>query len=260
MKCSVKSSITLLLIWALVLPCSFYGYESKAQEAENGKQLKPSEARAAQKFAELFLQQLQISKDLNRVPKKFFAAGFKDRFLNGYEWFEQDERIVAQINADERFDYYVLMFNFIYLSGLYAGGKKLSPDNLKVEDTFPPSVVALIKSKPVLAPLLNTESEWEVDNVEQLRSGMVALRDVVAALRKYLEAHPSEWEPQYKRAIIDVRDKLNDKPWSIPCQWKGCAGLPSKTHLIHVDAFPLHLVMVKAQGKLKILEIWPVSK
>jgi hypothetical protein len=259
MKLSVKSSTTLLLILALVLPFSFFGYESKAQEAENGK-LKPSETREAQKFADTFLQHLQISKDLNRVPKNFFAASFKDRFLSGYEWFEQEPRIVAQINADERFDYYALMFNFIYLSGLYAGGKKLSPDNLKVEDTFPPSVVTLIKSKPILAPLLNTESEWEVDNVEQLRSGMAALRDVVSALRKYLEAHPSEWKPQYKRAIIDVRHKVNDKPWSIPCQGKGCASLPSKTPLIHVDAFPLHLVLVKAQGKLKILEIWPFSK
>ena len=259
MRFSVKFSHHIAATLAVVLLFSFPGYKSKAQDRENGRQVKPSEAREAQKLADSFLQQFQNSKDLNRVPKKFFAASFKDRFLNGYEWFEQEPQIVTQINASERFDYYVLMFNFIYLSGLYAGSKKLIPNNPKIGDMLPPSVVALIRGNPVLAPLLNTESEWKVDSVEQLRSRMAALRDVVAVLRKYLDSHPSKWKPQYERAI-NVRRKVNDKPWSIPCQGKECGGLASKTLLIHVDAFPLHLVMVKAHGKLRISEIWPFSK
>lgn len=231
-----------------------------AQDTGKAITIEPKKVLEIERFAGSFLQHLFDSKDLNQVPEKFFAPNFKKRFTKSTDWFDQDPKITAQISSEEHYQYEALMVNFTYLIQLYAIGKNTSSDSFKFEDSLPPDIVNLIKNNSLLLPLLNEENEGRVENVEELRNRMSALKTVVDAFRIYLVEHTEEWKPQYEQKITNNGKKLNDKPWARTCMGKDCQELPLNTPIIYVDAFPLVLAVVTVRGDLKIIDIQPFSK
>ena len=69
----------------------------------NEQKKEEQEKLEVQKFVDSFFQYLEDTKDLNRVPERFFAHDFRTRFAKNISWFSESSEFFKQLSDLERY-------------------------------------------------------------------------------------------------------------------------------------------------------------
>ena len=269
------SIFTALIIFATAFSLSPFCPNANAQIPDDEKLTSEEQAekQEVQKFVDSFLQSLDETKDLDKVPEKFFVADFKTRFAQNKEFSSNDE-LLLQLSAGERYEYNVLLFNFFHLGMMYfAGTSEFKDDSDGDSDKgenedygkkmLAPEALKIVEKSKILQFWFGEDFDLEAKNIIELQDFIKDLKKVVEAQRKYLNERSVKWKeksiqnlPKVKKKIFG---KINDYGADF-CEGNECEGLPEKTRIFYSRAtLPLALKIVKENGELKILNLNPVG-
>ena len=266
--------ITKLFIHAFIVVASLAAFSAvcpnaQAQTAKTDEQIRlKAEKQEVQKFVDSFLQSFEESKDFDEIPESYFVTDFKTRFSQNEKWRGENisEELFAQFSESERYEHNVSVFDFLYLGmmcSLYeekinevGNSEDDHAEDINIEKLFPPNVVKSIKKSKVLQSMYidDDENNALITNVVELQNLVVDYKNVVEAQRKYLKENASEWKARFSKNISESRKQFKNYRNEI-CEEDDCEGLPEKTRIISVVAFPLVLEIILENGNLKILKI-----
>jgi hypothetical protein len=214
MKHTIKfftAALLLAVLWSTSLVTT-------AQTPKTDEQIDlKAEEREVQKFADSFMQSLDETKDLDKVPEKFFVADFKTRFAE--DLFPVNKKLAAQLSETERYEHKAAFLNFIYLGIMYSIGnneefKDDSEDenenNDYVKETLAPEAFKIFEKSKILHRLFDN-SDSEIQNLVELKMVIKDLKLLNEAQRKYLNERSSEWKEIYARNKAKLIKNYNVK-------------------------------------------------
>lgn len=251
--------------------------QTAAKAAEPNKQTaeEKAEQQEVQKFVESFLQSLDETKDLDKVPAKFFVTDFKTRFAQNEE-FSGGDKFFTQLIESERYEFNVSLFNLIHLQMMYFVGNSEfkadeDADEGEIKDIYAPEALKILKRSAGLRDLLDVDSnevglnadlDVEINNFVEFRDAFNDLKLITEVQSKYFNERSQKWKEEYTRNLSLAKKKsFGDREAFYRAKFCEeddgyCEGLLEKTRLFSIEAsLPLGLKIIKEQGELKILNV-----
>ncbi|HMS38866.1 MAG TPA: hypothetical protein PKE69_01475 [Pyrinomonadaceae bacterium] len=241
-----------------------------------------AEKKEVKKFVDDFIKHLDKTKDLDKVPERFFVSDFKTRFAKNEYWFQflSSSDFYAQLSDSERFEGNVLTLNFLYLlltSGV--GSNQLNFDeNMDLEDgdidfskIFPPNVIELIKKSKKWSVFLESDDLDDEENNSELNSknytenGNLAewyelaedMKNISEAQRLYLNGKSNQWRKRFEKNINKTRKKVHSIRVE-KCDTDVCKDLPKDFTMICNAVFPFFIHLIQENSEWRILDIYPL--
>ena len=222
--------------------------------------------REVRAFARRFAETARLTRDLALFLNQAPASTTLDRVLSGTEdpIGPVQLEVRNKVTRSELRQFYLAMLNLGYLSNLYIYGKFSLKEHairdLPFEQQYPVKVARLLKSNATIAKWWKDSdspdySEKTVETVLQLRSLLATWQKAAALMRIHFKTHPPERTMVYRRNLRYVADRLKEIEADACDNEKSCAGLPLHTEVIKVNVPVLQLMLVRLNGRLKILAI-----
>ncbi|HYP00080.1 MAG TPA: hypothetical protein VER76_07805 [Pyrinomonadaceae bacterium] len=265
-----------------------------AQEADGDTRLTAEEEQEAISFAERFVRRMQETNDLAPLVGEMFVADYAARLhreaLNK-SLFLMNKSVAQQASPEELARYFVALNNCGYVVGLvvarYEEPHATSDDGGEGEGKFfradLTGILDVLKNDPILASLFGAEQkegagenrpgegvnkpyadeddDEPIRTVEQLRhvtstlekASVLARRhlDALAVKPSYLESHKGANEEENWAA---ERDRMKPRVWMLNEEFYG---YPKETRFLCVNVLLYHMDLIRVDGKLKILALYP---
>ncbi|MGI8467934.1 MAG: hypothetical protein ACR2N3_05725 [Pyrinomonadaceae bacterium] len=237
-----------------------------SQNSEN--KITPQEKQEVEKFVNSFMQSYYQTLDLNKVPDSFFVGDYKKREFHAL-FIKDFDKLLTN---DEKFQNYFTFLDFFSLTLItkldennYDLKKTFNnSDNDKadnVDNLFPKKVLSLLQKYPKAKLLLYKENFSQVKNVDDYRGVMRDYRSIVQELR---ESITTETKIKFSEFLAENKDKFFKLADSFECSknWiltsvDNCDGFPEKTKMFYYEGLPFSLLMIKDNGRLKIVKVEP---
>ena len=216
-----------------------------------------------QKLVDSFTNALEETKDLNRIPKTFFANEFKEYFARNTDWKDASPpKLLSQLSKAETYEAKIMGLNVSYLLVMTANG--ICCENYWDADFFPPEILEVIKKSKFLAEMfLNTESDddgFQIPNMQDYQVLNADTKMLVDAQRNYLASRSETWNINFKKNIIETRKTFVSFNSYLCSRDNECGNLPKDTRFIDIAAFPYILRIIKVKNDYKILDIFPYNR
>jgi hypothetical protein len=269
---------------------------SAAQDEGEQEKITAEEEKEARELAELLIRRLQETNDVAPLVCELFvpdyAARLKQDAATNKSLVLLSQSAVEQASREELARYAVALNNSFYLAGLFALAYENSHTAEDVDQEWgaayykqllPPDIIELCKSDPILRVLFEEETnesaeenqtgapvekpgvidhdDEPIHSVELLRSFTSTLEQAIVLARKHLAASPLKLSSvaQHKGASEDEswraeRETFKPRAWTLNREFYG---YPAGTRVICVNVLVYHMDLVRVDGKLKVLALYP---
>ena len=232
----------------------------------NAGTLSVKDEREVRAFARRFAETACLTRDLVPFLNQAPASTMLDGVLSGAEdpIAPVHLELRSKVTRSELRQFYLAMLNIGYLSNLYIYGKFSLEEHairdLPFEQQYPVKVARLLKSNATIAKWWKDSdspdySEKTVETVRQLRGLLDTWQKAAALMRIHFKTHPPERTTVYRKNIRYLADYLKEVKVDACDSEKSCAGLPLHTQVIKMNLPVLQLMLVRLNGRLKILAI-----
>lgn len=267
-----------------------------AQEAYDAEaKITAEETQEARELTERFIRRMGETNDLTPLIGEMFVPDYAERLhreaLNESLFF-MSKSVAQQASPEELARYYVALNNSAYVVGLLieavdasqaTSGDEEEEEKKKLINAFPPDLFELFKNDPILKSVFEEEQEElegenkpgeaankpdAVDDADELIRSVEQLRNFTSTLekasllgRKHLGAFPVK--PTYLERHKGANDEENweaERDWMRARAWtltKEFYGYPKGTRNFCVNALLYHMDLIRVDGKLKILALYP---
>jgi hypothetical protein len=219
------------------------------------------ELEKAEKFALLFSQSLQQSRDFKPIIEKYFATDYLKGYLRDKDtnWFYNLNRDTAEkASPAELQRFYVASLNAGYLTSLYLISQSPSEDDsiqqgsAPEDKMIPAEVYQLINNHPYTLTYKGKGGGYDylaenIDSIARMRSYTDLLEKIAVLMRKRVIGVQAERSQQYQQMLEEDSDIKSGI-----CQSE-CLGLPKGTRLFEMTLPLLHLQFAEIKGELKIV-------
>lgn len=253
------------LVFVLFAICGlvFFGQTATAQTAK-----KTSQNLSVKQFADSFIETLEETKDLNKLPNSYFVSDFQKRFSKTAPLdIDIDSSVFNKLSEGERFEFNAGFFTLSYLGLMNAFGKYDYYDNTNEEtdieavaNLFPPNIIAKIRqSKTLNSYFLQTangigyNTDFKIKNTETLRDFLADSKKITEAQRDFLNALSPKEKAKYTKTINQLR-KVTNWTKNKTCG-RDCEGFPAKTRYYELRYYPLYFKIIRKNGSYKIFEL-----
>lgn len=225
---------------------------------------KPDEKQKAEeaeikKFADEFIENLEVSYDFNQVPERFFDVGFKKRLseISNWDLLSDNKELRNQFNDDERYMNNVSFMNFFNLITILASEKfknqdkddDFDSDNF-IKQSLPPHIFKLFtKSKWLRLIIENIDS----DKIDESMT-LTDYRSFIADLNSVSDA--MKMEVKKRKLRFSKKLEMTEYFPAEKCKGKKCFGLPENTIIFAIHKQLMCLRIVKINNELKIVNIF----
>ena len=249
----IKNIIPVVFFIACLFCLSAYSQNSEAEIEIDEK-----EQREVEKFADEFIASLESTYDLNQVPDKFFAAGFRERLAKNDTWdlFSESENLREQLGSRERYQNNVSFINLFNLVGIFFS----EYDKQQSENNDSDGGHILKRSLPPHIFKLFTEGKWtrtfiKVDENNKnnrpntpadYRTLMTEVNAIGAAMREEIKS---------RRLKFPRPPDGSDNFFAEKCKGEECMGLPENTTIFFIHRSSMCLRISKVNDELKIFNI-----
>lgn len=253
------------LLFVLLSVCGliFSGQTATAQTIK-----KSAQNLSVKQFTASFIETLEETKDLHKIPKSYFVSDFQKRFSKTAPLdIEIESAVFDKLSESERFDFNAEFFNLGYLALMNAFGKYDYYDNTNeetdieaVKNLFPPSIIAQIRqSKTLNSYFLQTENgigyntDFKIKNTETFRDFLTDSKKITEAQREFLNNLSTQEKAKYTKTITQLR-KVTNWQKNKTCG-RDCEGFPAKTPYYELRYYPLYFKIIRENGSYKIFEL-----
>lgn len=225
--------------------------------------LSVDESKQVEQFVRRFNRRLRLTRDLTPFILEPKSREFVDRFL-----LDKDDPI-APLNQDliearnllQLRRCWIAMLNLSYLSDLYVyttmSIEGIRTYDLPHEQTYPPSVLRLLKSDPIVLKVWKESesgsSDGSVRSLKQLRQLTSTFKDAAARMRVYFRTHPPERDPEYRKNLKYLSGNFKVVYVNTCKTQDDCGVLPLNTKSVTLNVPVLTLVLGWINGKLSIV-------
>lgn len=275
----MKRTRNILILVSLTI--MFFSFNIFAQKPvtkkDSGERAKQDEI-AIKKFVKSFIKSLANTKDIDKVPRRFFVTDFRKRFAEYQDSgdimnsFGIDEQLFSKLSRKRRNEYLVLRFNFNILPMMLtklsdledlskkADDKETSENPLAIfEVLFPPHIFEILKNTKHFSKSI--DSDYKITNLADLKILISEMRTVLDSLRSYLNQN---YLPKYNSWFSEeMREMVNQANWNESDGFCGkckneCRELPKNTKYIYIGGFLLRLTILKINRKFKVFDtpVW----
>jgi len=253
------------LLFVLFAICGLI-FTAQTATAQTAK--KTSQNPSVKQFTASFIEKLEETKDLDKIPQSYFVSDFQTRFAKTAPLdIDIDEKVFNKLSESERFDFNAEFFTLGYLGLMNAFGKYDYFDNTNedtdieaVKNLFPPHIIAQIrKSKTLNSYLLKYENdtgyntEFKIKNKETFRDFLADSKKIAAAQRDFLNNLSPKEKAKYTKTITQLR-KVTNWQKNKTCG-RDCESFPAKTPYYELRYYPLYLKIIRENGSYKIFEL-----
>lgn len=236
---------------------------TNAQTPVNKKQTKKEklEEKEVRRFADLFIQGFEETKDLNQIPERFFVADFKVRLAKNNSWvlYHDNSEWSNSLNDDEKYNNNISIINFFNLLGIVATkSHKSNAENEDLDDedlmkkSLPPPILELFIRSRWLRGFIDENAEDESGEPENLIDNRSFIADINVASDAFrMEVNKSR--------LKFPDDSETSKYFSgLVCRGERCLGLPENTTIFAIHKYLMCLRIIKLNDELKIADIYSV--
>jgi hypothetical protein len=263
MKLKIYAITTLFILLSAT-----FSQTVSAQTAKQPKVLTQDELdkRKVEKFAKSFVDSFLKIKDIEKMPKQFFAENFKTNFSKSNFNINDIESKGHNLSQLTPFKQNVLSANFWALVSAVASLKDLSKvKEDKFINTFPPSIVSEFKTSRLLRAFVDEDSKNDPleneDNLpDELKQKIMReyendLSRISIKMRKHLGKFA---KTSSKNLTVNRAKQFKYYPADL-CKAEKCLGLPENTPIFSIHEFMLCLRIAKIKNRLKIIQIYFVA-
>jgi hypothetical protein len=239
------------------------------------------------KFIELVTKELSEKKDVSKLSDKLLISDFSERMQKRSRFMRDfTNEIADELPIEEQISGNLEFLNAIYLVMASMNGNGIFQDEDKFNEmktidiankVIPKSVFAIIEKNRFLNGMVKSEmnkeknstssskddsedspkadeEEPKIENINELRELISAVKDINAEMRKYIDSQSDAWKQNNDKPskIESERAKYFD---SDACEGEDCKGLQQGQIIYHVDSFPFCVRIVNEFGSYKILDI-----
>jgi hypothetical protein len=222
------------------------------------------EEREVRRFANQFIRSLEVTYDLDKVPKRFFDNGFRKRMSEDSNWdllSLENEDLKKQFSDDERYLSNVSFINFFNSLGIFVLNKfKNQEEDNELDDeivkSLPPHIFKLLERSKWLKPIF-VEGKNEGEIVKSMtpadyRSFMADLNAVSDAMRREIKKRKLNFPLKYRpNPELQTEYFPPEK-----CEGDRCMGLPENTTIFAIHKYLMCLRIIKIKNELKIVNIY----
>lgn len=246
--------------------------------------------------AERFARRMHETHDFAALIGEMFVTDYAARLqheASSKPRFLMSTGVAQQASREELMRYYVALNNSGYMVGLLvtayeaaqsaAENENEEDDVEKLRHALPPDLLDLCKNDPILKSLCEEEQKAGagetkpgeqaeqsvakedpdelIRSVEQLRSFTLTLEKAGLIARKHLDALPVK--PNYLEKHKKANEEENweaEREEMIPRAWplsEEFYGYPEETRLFCIEVLFYHMDLIRVDGKLKILALYP---
>lgn len=292
-----KLSVVLLLTTGSGAQEAFGRTNSGAQEASGESQLTAQEEQEAREIAERFIRRMEETGDLAPLIEELFVADYAVRLQQeaiSKPLPLLSQSVAEAASREELVRYQLVLNNSLYVATqLYLIYERSRPET----DTdaewgaahylrlLPPDIIELFKADPILkvlfeeeppasadgnAPEASTSGEANVIDhddepvrtVGQLRGLTSTLEKAVVLARRHIAASP--FKPNLTQRHKGANEEENwteERKTMRPHVWlmlnRDSYGYPKGTKLICLHVLVYHMDLIRVDGKLKVLALYP---
>jgi hypothetical protein len=250
----------------------------------------------ARSIAEQFAARFEGSDDLLSIVDDLYVKDFNERLRNDVAdrfIVPIASDLAERVEGDElgRCHILTLKLNYLYTLLRYAWWHSASRLNTRPGDSetepspdevLPPSVIAMLMNDPAFAKMLledsknhpeaNAESENQpgsedseekdqtIKDMERLRNHVAILGQAVSMMREHLQTLPvpQTWQSAMDSVREPGKESAGDtmRPRALILAGNSM-GFPKGTRLILVNVMLFRMDLVRVDGQLKILDVYP---
>jgi len=287
------AALALILIVCLVTPATSHPLSGQGDE-EQPPQLTAEEKREARELAATFIRRFGETRDIAPLVSELFVRDLGQRLRNETSddsfLLLVEPETVKQASNDELNRYYVAVMNCYISVLIYRHVAKYEKNRRKREEddekeptlreTFPPEVMAALKSDPKIAAMFEDaendegaesdtssseggadkpEKDFTLRSVEHLRAATVSYEEATTKMRDGLKALPN-WplanllgQDLPSGALTDEgEDAVRLKMTSLSDSFRG---QPENSYIVCVSALMFHIDLAKVEGRFRILNV-----
>jgi hypothetical protein len=220
------------------------------------------EKREAIKIAKLFETKMNSKKDVTLILDDLFVKDFIERYLQGktnYPIPHIKREVAEKFQVLDLRKYFISIVNFEYLTDTYFLDKFYigrDGDDPSFEESYPPGVSTIVETiRPQEDDERGLFKNPIIETEKQLFNFIETQDKATKLVRDYLMKHPAMKSKIYRRnlKVIDERRSLL-KPSVTICR-ESCYGFSSGTKLIRIDTVIYQILLVRVDGKLKIINL-----
>ena len=219
------------------------------------------EAREAREVAAAFITRILKTRDIATL-KDMYVADFVRRPLEMEQTALGDfgsslsYRADLEAEADPREweSFYAAQVNLNYFRALYylATGHNILTHEPRMSEVYPPEVVALLNTNPLLAAE-SPDKKYRIETVEELRGVIATLERAAALMRERFVKQPPEQTERYRENVRAWSAKEPEE--AVYVQTGDWYGLPEGTRFFRLRTAPqlFDLTLVRTGEGMKVV-------
>lgn len=270
---------------------------SVAQEASDEAKITTEEEQEAREIAERFIRRMEETNDLAPLIEELFVADYavrlqQEAFSKSLPLLS--ESAVEAASREDLVRYQLALNNSLYMATqLYLiyeishPAKDAGPEwgTAHYMRMLPPDIIELCKADPILRVLFEEETPVRADEnapeasasdasgvidhddepirtVEQLRGFTSTLEKAVVLARRHLAASPFKTSlTELHRGANEEEHRTAERKKLRPRAWlmlnRDSYGYPTGTKIICLDVLVYHMDLIRVDGKLRVLALYP---
>lgn len=219
------------------------------------------EAREAREVAKAFMGRIQQTRDVAALKdlyvddflRRKLAAGGNSLHDFGSPLFYR-MNVKTEVDAREWERFYAAQVNLRYFMVLYyfANGREVFTHEPKTSEVYPPEVIALLNTNPLLAEK-SPDKKYEVETPEEWRGVIATLERAGSLMREHFAKHPPEQAERYRENVREWA--MREPEEAVYIQTGGGYGLPKDTRFFRLRTMPqlFDLTLVRTGEGMKLV-------
>jgi len=287
-----QTILVLLLILCLALGSTARPLFAQ-EEARDATQITVEEKQEVLEVAERFVRRMQETNDLAPLIGEMFVSDYAERLCQeatDKSLLFMKKNVVRQASWEELARYQIALNTSGYVVGLLIAEYEEShaktdegEDREDFANTLPPDILALFKNDSLLTSLFEKEQKAQagknklggqliqtdqdgnlyepIQSIEQLRNLTSTLEQAGILARKHLDALAVK--PSHLKRHKGANEEENweaERDWIRPRAWvltREFFGYPEGTRIFCANVLIYHMDLVRVDGKLKVLALYP---
>lgn len=231
--------------------------QSRVPSSQNVQEVK-DDLGVVKGVAERVADELDHNVSFGPLIERYFVDDFLSRFemeRDGFPTPALRSGIASQISLESRFRYYEMSLTLYYLMMQYQFGRDQTVDD--PDRAVPSDVRRVFAKNKMLLDSSDSANENQPKNERELLKVVGSIEEAVVLMRKALKHRNPKEAETYKESLAKLyKGKTFFKPWQSKCD-KVCYGFPVGSTLFRVNIPFLQLLLVKVDGRVKVLSIAP---